>query len=441
MIKVDCLRSFEQSPSLLPTTGMAGTQKHKKPKLQTTRASTAGTAAYRNYSSLPPELKIMVAKSCLLFLDPEDLLHYTAVDRIFREVLQRFRFRHINIRTFEDAFDLFDILREAPFIAQGICTLQVSVSFGSLPSQHPFDHRPPAELSFDAETFCLDYEEHQEQGDQFWIAWQGCCALLTGIFTLGLCYDHTDTQFLSRWLQNGRLGSLRSLRKLHLLPVPEQSDGQWRVSERHPGGQHRGPWDDPKWMQALCHGDFIQVQYLIITTPVYPFWPPTRATVERLVESWFQDLCPASRLQTFILHCANDEGSLFAQYASSAPAPIPEDGPDSIPPGLDTDSMVYCTGWPMGQETSWEMPTLKWERILVGTTSRWREDLDSDVYCGWGEHRYFDAFQYERDECPPSRIYGYEGDLYTDWRTPNDAYISDSTNSDDDAEDSDGEAD
>ncbi|KAJ7454099.1 hypothetical protein FB451DRAFT_1280218 [Mycena latifolia] len=361
-----------------------------------------------NYCSLPPELKTTIVKEFLCVVNLEELSKWTAIDVVFHQVLQGFRFRHVNPRTFQEAFDLLEIFSFNQEIAKAVRTLQISVSLGKPPEKNPFDHDPPnTPHASDDETPSsttgeYDFEDHATQAKKFWALWQEHSPWLTRIHTLTVCFHHTDTSFLSRWIQHGQLATLQSLSKLHLCPVWEEHTGQWRVEDRHPSGRDYGPWDDEHWATSLCHSDISHIELLILTTPVYPFWPPTQQAVDKLLESWLGPLPPSSQLKKFIVHCGNDEGMRFAPYHDHL----------DLPPGLNSGKLTYRTALPASQDTSWELPTLKWKRIETSSRSwTWQEDMGSSTYCGLGEHKYFEGLYHPQVE-PPAYILGYEQDLF-----------------------------
>ncbi|KAJ7173956.1 hypothetical protein C8R43DRAFT_943595 [Mycena crocata] len=228
---------------------------------------------------------------------------------------------------------------------------------------------------------------------------------MTNIYTLILCFEHEDPEFLGRFIALGQPQNLPSLKKLHLRPVPDEYSLEYE-DEPQIGGDE-GPWQHSAWAEALCSPHLVHIESLIISIPGLPFWPPTWRQARAVHEEWLGLLPTGSKLKTFVLHCGyvNENGRLTEAEDERDTNLAPSD-PDAMPLGLC--GAYSTTLWPRRNEYT-EVPTLLWKRHCEGGKVIWEEDEEGDAYCGYGEQFYFDGLRVEPGH---ARVYGYERELF-----------------------------
>lgn len=275
----------------------------------------------------------------------------STVNKTFRVIIQPFLFCHINIRTMDEALELFELfIQSSGVLAHAVHTLQIS--------------------------FDLDPAEYQgnPQLHQVWKVWETCRPDMFKLQTLTLCFDHSDVKFLLRFIRKALPQKFPKLRTLSLTPLPDQRDSQvrnnldylWGINgifqhnpgRRHSGRQDPGAWDHSSWAIALCHQNLADIEHLIVTTPHYPLSPPTLQAATNLCQSWLGGLSDDSRFQTIILHSGFvDEGARIGEYAEQN-GELEQGHPDCIPAGILAEEMTYSTGWPRTVDMSWEIHTI-----------------------------------------------------------------------------------
>ncbi|KAJ6521818.1 hypothetical protein DFH09DRAFT_1097508 [Mycena vulgaris] len=277
-------------------------------------------------------------------------------------------------------------------------------------------------LAFTMELDPQVYEDEEgEMLECFWILWDSCLPGITKLHTLTLAYCPEDSKFLARFLHNAQPQYIPSLRKLYLVPLDAYD---WVPEEnRLPSGADPGPWTWKWWSKYLCDPRLAHLQYLIIKTARYPFWPPTVKAAEYLRNSWFHLLPASSKLSRIILVCgAGDEACRIGIYRDEQeaedPADLLEGHPASIPAGM-VDS--FETIWPAasGDDPAWHVPVLVWNKhigrdglALWEEGGRPGEECAGHPYCGFGGHLYFDVWT---GGVEMSRVYGYERELFYNW--------------------------
>ncbi|KAJ7449525.1 hypothetical protein FB451DRAFT_1566870 [Mycena latifolia] len=306
-----------------------------------------------------------------------ELIELISLNRVFQYALQPFLFRHINFRTFMDAFSFLHLIEESQVpLARGIRTLQISMDLDT-------NIEDPAYL---------------EQCTAFWGAWLTLSSKMTALHTLVICYEIQDDECLERFLIQGHLDQIPSLRKLHLMPIKEQATFREENDDR----PDDGPWSGDTWQASLCSPKLGNITDIIISTSAYPFWPPTWKEARQLWLHWFGHLPPASPLRRVVLHCGYaDECERVDEYAD---ANDQTDGDESVPRGLTGWYDTRIDGSPHVIGDGYH-PTLVWTKNRANRD--WEED--GDAYCGFGEHLYFESSRVG----PPSRCeYGHEAVLF-----------------------------
>jgi hypothetical protein len=175
---------------------------------------------------------------------------------------------------------------------------------------------------------------------------------------------------------------------------------QFEDGERLPDGSDPGPWQSTKWANTLCSPRLSHLRYLIISTPVMPFWPPTWTAVDRLHTAWFKGIPEHSQLQKVIIRCGSANDNLrISEYTEEALLG------DEIPDGLVGG---YCSE----RGLSNFFPTVAWTREMGSTPSKWCEADDAD--CPDSRSHLFFEFPADKD----SMVFGHEDVLTEVYKRP-----------------------
>ncbi|KAJ7830397.1 hypothetical protein B0H13DRAFT_2371992 [Mycena leptocephala] len=337
---------------------------------------------------------------------PSDLKVLTLVNHHFRERVQPFLFRNINLRAVQDAFQFFEIiLRSRIHLGHGVRILQ---------------------FSLDLDSLCEGADNlsglSKNSIDHFWDLWAQCRPEMVNVHTLIVGYACGDDNFLRRFVRKGAPQEMLNLQRLHFSPVFDQWVREVRLPSidvfdltafsllkkgEPPDGPDSGPWDRQHWAQYLCHSKLARIPFLILSTPLNPFWPPTVQQIQTLRRSWFGSLAPTSQLSTFVLRYG------YAEYAMRLKDWLDENPPEHASPGSPDGYPVG--GWQPPLD-DFEIPALVWRRKeAAGSSIDW-EDVNLQQEwgveeCGWEEHLCFDIVR--GTAATASRVYGYESHLYS----------------------------
>ncbi|KAJ7177344.1 hypothetical protein C8R43DRAFT_1118351 [Mycena crocata] len=357
---------------------------------------------------LPPSYPADVVSELItalpLFLSVDKIKALCCQGHMFRRDLQPFLFRHINLRSLEDAYSLFDIFergqRSGVFLGAGVRTLVLSMDLD--PDGHENGRRVIAE---------------------FWRAWTKALPLMCNIYTITLEFIRDDIGFLRRFIRHGHPEKISSLRKLHLY----ESAREWAENdpdefEKNSLGEEIAPWNVKRrhWADYICNPALHQLEFLIVTAKTTIFWPPTVRSASQMLDSWFSGLSPTSNLHTFVVHPRAGSSRRYLEDHREGHADLEDPASsnlDRIPPGLH--GLEYCYMWPPGQDEGYTdpVPTLGWHKHVAGGKVVWDVSKDEGVrYCGLGEHIYFDQLFGERT----ARMYGYEEDIFRHHEDPDD---------------------
>ncbi|KAF8176842.1 hypothetical protein K438DRAFT_1978884 [Mycena galopus ATCC 62051] len=226
--------------------------------------------------------------------------------------------------------------------------------------------------------------------------WVGSCRMYLPPGA-GFVTDMEDMDCLGRFLRNGCLQDLPSLRTLHIAP----DYNSWPQYPKYFAGADSGAWNSSTWTSHLCSPALAHMTSFIFDTPGYSFWPPTSEAADTLHQFWFGGLAATSSLAKFVLH--------FGYHDEAARL--------HIEPGHKLLDETYYTIWPVFAEESWRIPTVVWER-RVDVTGRifWAQSDDCRaLYCDLGQHKYFQTITYSATDDLPSRVYRKKVDLYQKW--------------------------
>ncbi|KAJ6539118.1 hypothetical protein B0H19DRAFT_1177227 [Mycena capillaripes] len=365
-----------------------------------------------SHSAIPPmtvsgpafsnEILLRILQHLPPLMDRAGLQQLSMSCTIFQCGLQPFLFRHVNLRDFEEAFTFFDIMgRPRAFnLASGIHTLQISLNLQP-------DDEDEDEDEDDNEDSDEDEEEDTDSVNEsphmlFFQQWHLLQPRLPNLHTLVVCFSHGEGGFAEHFVGDYRPQLLPRLKKLHLSPIPEEA---WFGAEEDENNEpDNGPWDDVQaWAALLCNHHLWRIEYLIVSTPGHPFWPPTNSQARIMHRSWFDDLPHTSKLHTFVLHCGyGAECARLERYR--------DEDPDDVPHGLveGERSSMYGEGDDMQDG---RIPTILWTKELDREGRTYWDENGHGVYCGFGEHLFFDEFRhlYEKvDVC----LFGHEEDLF-----------------------------
>ncbi|KAJ7601763.1 hypothetical protein DFH06DRAFT_1489142 [Mycena polygramma] len=351
----------------------------------------------------------------------EWICRLTTAGSAFRCALQPFLFRHVNLRGFNEVIQLFEIFQRARafkvavHLASGIHTLQISIDLD--PAAHNTSDSTDGESEASLTSAGTEDESGTSSGnlDNFSRILLGWLPLMTQLHTLILCFDEEDADFLVRFLDEAPLQGMVTLRKLHCLSLRLNVDDLDRYADGHDGG----PWDADVWSMTLCHPQLSCLEYLIISTPTMPFWPPTWDQARKLHRRWFDDLPACSNLSTFVLHCGYaDDRCRLEEYGQTlgfgnathlaSRSREPHGMPIGLKGGLDTN----LSGPSECQDQT--VPAMVWGRSRR-PDGQWEwSETSGDMYCGLGEHLYFEQV---RMGPPDARMYGDEAALFEEFRS------------------------
>ncbi|KAF8215164.1 hypothetical protein K438DRAFT_1926744 [Mycena galopus ATCC 62051] len=307
----------------------------------------------------------------------KELKDLASMNRHFHSVVQPFLFRHVNVRSLEEAVELFQIFRlSCSPLAPGLHTLQIG-----------------CDLNVDAYKDSAD----RKLARTVWQLWKELVPAMCNLCTLTLRVDMEDMDCIHQFLRHGSPQYLPSLRTLHIAPDYDS----WPQYPDHHAGSDVGPWNSSTWASNLGSPALAHVTSLIFDTPGYPFWPPTSEAADALCRSWFGKLSVTSSLAKIVLH--------FGYHDEAARL--------HIEPGDKPLDETHYTIWPIFVAESWRIPTVVWERQkdAAGIISWGRSDECRASYCDLGQHKYFQTITYSAADDLPSCVYGKELDLYENW--------------------------
>ncbi|KAJ7840888.1 hypothetical protein B0H13DRAFT_2365966 [Mycena leptocephala] len=340
--------------------------------------------------SLSPPLASEIVTEILAYLPimgikKKKLQTLTSFGSLFREALQPFLFRHLNLARAEDLSELAQLFTSADMgphainLAKGVHTLQISINM---------DDRDVSVEPEDLEILVAVWELLHK-----WLP------RMTQLHTLTICFDEDDQRFLHRFLKKAPLAQIPTLRKLHCLSFHTETS----TIQNYKEGDRFGPWGNlSAWSRDLCSQKLQKLEHIIVSTPTMPFWPPSWKEAGQLRENWFGGLGAASKLRTFVLHCGYaDENGQLEPYESG------DISDADVPPGLLGE---YCTNMHGGTSTPGDLcvPVVGWSRCPEN--GQWSEDdKEVDHYCGLGEHLFFDPLRLEETQ---KQLYGHEVNLF-----------------------------
>ncbi|KAJ7486070.1 hypothetical protein B0H11DRAFT_1913803 [Mycena galericulata] len=159
----------------------------------------------------------------------------------------------------------------------------------------------------------FNLEEDTPAHRTFWDLWGQLLPLLTSLKTLSICYSHDDADCLGRFIRSGRLSQHlpRAVKRLHFKPL---CDEFFECSAEDSGSSN--PWDSSDWRLSISL--IPHIRQLIVTTPTYIVWPPTRERYNTVMNMWTAQLRRGhhtSQLDEIVIHCASgDEGESLNQW-------------------------------------------------------------------------------------------------------------------------------
>ncbi|KAJ6497591.1 hypothetical protein C8R45DRAFT_983505 [Mycena sanguinolenta] len=307
--------------------------------------------------------------------DPQaaELISLTSITPGFHAVLQPFLFRHVNISSLQQGIELLKIFE---YHYRGY-TLNLAGAVRTLQMDFDLKGTDP---------------EHEKYLAHFWVRWRFCVKAMRHLNTITLCVNMRGVHnCLKHFLSESRVEEIASLCTFHITP----SQDHWPRYDEGALHADRGPWDAPGWDKLLSSPALNRLTALVLTTPGYPFWPPTPNGADTMFEKWFSELDKGSNLRKVVLHFGYfDEADRHVSNISSSQEQLDENN----------------TIWPPHLQASWFSPCVVWERASL--IQPWAI-TQGDVYCGTGQHRYFHA--QEGRETIPCRVYGYEDQLKDRW--------------------------
>ncbi|KAJ7177769.1 hypothetical protein C8R46DRAFT_1212498 [Mycena filopes] len=331
------------------------------------------------FTELAVETQALILTQKPIRTDETALKQLITVNSCFRAILQPLLFRNINLQSATEAVSFLQIIQGSPLLSTALRVLQISFDL------NPRSFAEPAPLK------------------EFWRLWRAGEQCLRVLQTLTISYDPDDSSFLRRFLKQSQLlPGLRCLHLLYLFDCHPPTDRAIAVAEAD-----AGPWDSQSWSKGLCSPALYHLEFLVVTTPVNPVWPPTELHLVTRLTEWFGGLPLASSLTTVVLLCGyendGDRARLYVESNWDAEERIPCNAPLQ---GYQDGSR----SWPPDVETSHNVPVVVCKRDCERGT--WSEGEPADEYCGLGEWRFFDPGYGSSIWPEPPRISGYSQDIY-----------------------------
>ncbi|KAK6993132.1 hypothetical protein R3P38DRAFT_3516549 [Favolaschia claudopus] len=166
--------------------------------------------------------------------------------------------------------------------------------------------------STDVELASLQ-DDHQIIQD-FWRLFCSVMPTLTRLTALSLSYAHDDPLFLRRFIDYGEVRSTLpvSLRTLHLKPLAQDYTRRKALS---------GPyaWHDDSWKLEISLIPHIET--LILSTPSYVVWPPTKEFLTLTLTAWTAQIrrnrrCNSNLSEIVINSGFGDNGAIGQDWAT-----------------------------------------------------------------------------------------------------------------------------